>query len=217
MKKEKKAVLFDLDGTLLNTLGDLTDAVNYALTSNGFEPRSEEEVMLFTGNGIKNLMQRSTGLEEDDPKFLIAYSAFKDFYLEHCLDKTYPYQGIKETLLELKKRGYEIGVVSNKADYLAIKIINHYFPNTFDFVTGARENMLLKPASDLPMYALKCLNVCTNDAYYVGDTMTDSDTAWNSNLKLINVTYGFRTKEELLCHGAKVFAETPEELLKYLK
>jgi len=217
VKTMTKAVLFDLDGTILNTTLDLNDAVNYALLVNNFNEITLEETIKYTGNGIKKLMERAIPGGKDNVLFPKAFNDFKEYYNIHCLDKTTAYPEMAHTLSILKERGYLLAVVSNKADFLTKKIVAHYYPNTFDYVIGARENMNLKPAADLPQFVLQELKVEKENAFYIGDTDVDFETAVNTGLKPIIVTYGFRSKAFLIKKGITVFSNSPIGLLDYLK
>ncbi len=212
-----KAVLFDLDGTLLNTSLDLRNALNYALRNSGAKEVTVEDVLLRTGHGIKNLVEVSIPNGLNNPAFNQAYEDFKEYYKENCTNDTYMYPEVVETIRKIKNRGYKVAVISNKADFLTQKIIKFYFNDLFDVITGARDDMRLKPAPDLCEFVLKELDVAKNNAFYVGDSYTDYETATNSNLRPLIVTYGFKSKEFLINKGVKVLLDSVKELLEYVR
>lgn len=211
-----RLVIFDLDGTILDTLEDLTDAVNYALRQNGQPERSIDEVRRFVGNGIKKLIERAvqpgTGPEETDK----IYDDFMPYYKAHCADKTKAYDGIDELLSELKREGFLTAVVSNKADAAVKKLCERYFSGLFDFCVGERAGILKKPAPDSVNEVLGKLSVNRTEAVYVGDSDVDLDTARNAGLDCISVNWGFRDEEFLLEHGAVKIAKYPGQIMDYV-
>mgnify|MGYP002624510375 CR=1 FL=1 len=211
----KKAVIFDLDGTLLNTLEDLRDAVNFAMKSCGFPERSLEEIRRFVGNGVRVLVERAVpeGINEDE--FEKAFSLFKEYYKENMEKNTRPYDGISELLSSLKKAGIKMAIVTNKADFAAIPLCNKMFPQV-DTVIGTSENVVPKPDPQGVYKALEELGCEKDEAYYVGDSEVDAETAFNSGLDLISVLWGFRTRQELERLGLTNFVSTPKELEKIL-
>jgi phosphoglycolate phosphatase len=217
-KTDKKidTVIFDLDGTLLDTLEDLTASVNYALKKFGMPARSKSDVKSFVGNGIRRLMIRAVPDGEDNPSFAEVFDAFKQHYNEHCNDKTKPYEGIPELLAELAARGYSLAIVSNKVDSAVKNLNNRYFDN-IKVAIGDREGMKIKPAPDSVNIALNELGKTRETSVYVGDSDVDLETAKNSGLECISVLWGFRDKEFLVSHGAKTFAEKPLDILSVLK
>lgn len=212
-----RLVIFDLDGTILDTLEDLTDAVNYALAQNGQPKRSIDEVRRFVGNGIKNLIMRAvqagTAAEETEK----IYNDFMPYYKAHCADKTKPYDGINELLADLKKDGYLTAVVSNKADAAVQKLCDRYFDGRFDYCVGERAGVLKKPAPDSVNEVLKKLAVDRAEAVYVGDSDVDLETAENAGLNCISVSWGFRDERFLTEHGAVKIAGTPKQIMDYVK
>lgn len=212
-----RLVIFDLDGTILDTLEDLTDAVNYALGQNGQPKRSIDEVRRFVGNGIKNLIiravQAGTAAEEAEK----IYNDFMPYYKAHCADKTKPYDGINELLADLKKDGYLTAVVSNKADAAVQKLCERYFDGMFDYCVGERAGVLKKPAPDSVNEVLKKLAVDRAEAVYVGDSDVDLETAENAGLDCISVSWGFRDERFLTEHGAVKIAGTPKQIMDYVK
>lgn len=204
-------VIFDLDGTLLDTLEDLKNATNYALNVCGMPERTLGEIRQFVGNGVRNLMIRAVPQGEDNPEFERAFAVFKEYYGEHCNDTTKAYDGIPELLQELKNAGYAMAIVSNKIDSAVQDLNNRYFPQV-DVAIGDRENLKRKPDPDSVFLALKELGRTREEAVYVGDSDVDLATAQNAGLPCISVLWGFRDREFLVQHGAKIFVEKPIEI-----
>ena len=207
--------IFDLDGTLLDTLGDLAASVNYAMRTHGMPEHSVDEVRLFVGNGVRRLMERAVPGGAAHPAFEAAFATFRRHYMEHSLDTTRPYEGIPELLQELKRRGGHTAVVSNKFDAATKELCRHFFPDTIDVAVGEHEaeGIRKKPAPDTVLQALSQLGVGQEGAVYVGDSDVDVQTARNSGLPCISVLWGFRDREFLLAHGAETFVSQPSELL----
>lgn len=209
-------VIFDLDGTLLDTLDDLCNSVNYSLITNNFPERSLAEVRTFVGNGIRLLIERS--VPEGTSKELIdkTFECFKTYYAVHCNDKTKTYPGVMDMLKELKKNGYKIAVLSNKAQYAVTKLCNIYFNNLLDDAVGARENVAKKPSPDALYICAENNNINLNNVIYVGDSDVDVATANNAGVRGIAVTWGFRSRELLIKCGAENLADNTDELLQIL-
>lgn len=209
-----KTVIFDLDGTLLDTLQDLADAVNAALHRYGYPRRSIEEVRDFVGNGIRQLMVRALPGGDDNPDFPAVFSAFRESYTAHCFDHTCPYPGIDKLLLSLKAAGCRVAVVSNKADAAVRTLCGRFFPDTVDIAIGERETegIRKKPAPDTVLEVLRRLDADRTSAVYIGDSDVDIMTASNAGLPCISVTWGFRSREFLAGHGAVRYADSPREL-----
>ena len=207
--------IFDLDGTLLDTLGDLAASVNYALRTHGMPEHSIDDVRRFVGNGVRKLMERAIPQGADNPLFDETFATFRQYYMEHSLDTTKPYEGIPETLAELKKRGCSLAVVSNKMMAATQELIRHFFPDTIEVAIGENEaeGIRKKPAPDTVFAALRQLGVGKGDAVYVGDSDVDIETAQNAGLPCISVLWGFRDRDFLIRHGAKTFVSAPQELL----
>ena len=207
--------IFDLDGTLLDTLGDLAASVNYAMRTHGMPEHSVDEVCRFVGNGVRRLMERAVPGGAAHPAFEAAFATFRLHYMEHSLDTTRPYKGIPEMLQELKRRGKHTAVVSNKFDAATKELCRHFFPDTIDVAVGEHEaeGIRKKPAPDTVLQALSQLGVGQEGAVYVGDSDVDIQTARNSGLPCISVLWGFRDREFLLAHGAETFVSQPSELL----
>lgn len=210
------AVVFDLDGTILDTLLDLKNATNAALTQCGYPERTLEEVRMFVGNGIRKLIERAvpkgTSAEDTDK----VHRAFTEYYKAHCADNTRPYNGIPKLLYDLKAAGVKTAVVSNKADYAVGELCRDYFDGLFDFYVGEREGIRKKPAPDSVLEALKNIGVSVEQAVYIGDSDVDIDTAKNSGLAFIGVSYGFRGRGFLEAHGAVDIADSVEDIYRYL-
>lgn len=212
-----KAVVFDLDGTLLNTLEDLTDSVNAALEAYHCPKKSIEQVRTYVGNGIKKLIERCLEGGETHPDFDNIFETFKVHYKNNCQNKTRPYEGIMELLTALKTKGKKLAIVSNKADF-AVKELNEFYFKEFDMVAiGEREKIARKPAPDSVYQALKELGVSKEQAIYIGDSDVDVKTAENAKIPCISVLWGFRDKELLEKCGAKYFAKDCKEVLELIE
>ena len=208
-----KAIIFDCDGTLLDTIKDLTNAVNYALEKFGFALKTEEETLKMVGNGIKMLVKRALPEEVEQNVFDKVFAYFKAYYNEHYADFTAPYSGITETLKILKKQGYRLALVSNKQrDYLA-KLYDMFFKDTIEYAIGETEGYAPKPAPDMVNLTLSKLGVKKEDAVYVGDSSVDIATARNSEMDGIFVSWGFNTKRQLIENGAKIIIDAPLDLV----
>lgn len=207
--------IFDLDGTLLDTLGDLAAAVNHALRTNGMPEHSLDDVRFFVGNGVRLLMERAVPGGADNPKFEETFATFREYYMQHSLDTTRPYDGIPETLAALKKRGCRLAVVSNKFMTATQELIRHYFPETIEVAIGEHEaeGIRKKPAPDTVNEAFRQLGVGKENAVYVGDSDVDIMTARNSALPCVSVLWGFRDRDFLIQHGAETLISAPSELL----
>lgn len=214
--KKYDAVIFDMDGTLLNTLDDLADAVNYALRRMGMPERTLEEVRYFVGNGVRRLMELSVPDGFDNPAFEKTFAVFKEYYGEHCNDKTRAYDGVVELLRELRDEGYALAIVSNKLDSAVKELSEIYFQGIVKVAIGEREGVAKKPAPDTVYAALKELRMPAERAVYVGDSDVDVMTAKNSGLPCISVLWGFRDRKFLEENGGVTFAETPREVKQYL-
>lgn len=209
-----KTYIFDLDGTLLDTLNDLHASCNYALKVHGMPIRTKEEVRQFVGNGVKKLMERAIPNGLDNPLFEDTLQTFRQHYLLHNLDTTRPYPGIMEMLGKLKEQGKNIAVVSNKFYTATQDLCKYFFGDTIQVAIGEREDIKKKPAPDTVLEALRQLQATKQDAVYVGDSDVDVETARNSGIPCISVLWGFRSKSFLLSHEATTFIESPSELTK---
>jgi len=209
------AYIFDLDGTLLDTLDDLAASVNYALRTHGMPEHTNDDVRLFVGNGVRKLMERAIPDGASNPDFEATFATFRQHYMTHSLDTTKPYDGIPETLEALKAKGCHLAVVSNKMMAATQELCRHFFPDTIEVAIGENEaeGIRKKPAPDTVIAALRQLGVGQEGAVYVGDSDVDIETARNSGLPCISVLWGFRDRDFLLQHGAKMFISNPSELL----
>ena len=210
--KKYELVIFDLDGTILDTLDDLTDSVNYALEKHGYPLRTKEEIRTFVGDGLLMLVRRAIAPEMDETIIQTVLAEQKAYYKEHCADKTKPYEGIMELLEDLKTTGYKLAVVSNKADYAVQILCEQYFPGLFHMAVGEKENVRKKPAPDSVNAVLEKLQTDRADAVYIGDSEVDIETAKNAGLDAVLVTWGFRDAEFLQERGAKTLVNTAKEL-----
>ena len=213
-----ETIVFDLDGTLLDTLDDLTDATNAALKKFSLPLRTREEVRAFVGNGIAKLIERAIGVE-NSALHAAVLDEFKRYYLAHCADKTAPYEGILPLLQELKARGIQTAVVSNKADFAVKELDKQYFDGLLLAAVGENEaeGIRKKPAPDSLFAVLWDLDADIEKTVYVGDSDVDIQTAKNAGVPCICVTWGFRDRAFLEAHGGEVFVDTPAEILRYCK
>ena len=215
-----QTVVFDLDGTLLDTLEDLYLSVNRALEAHGLAKRTRDEVRLATGNGIARLIRICAGPACDQALYEKVFADFKADYAEHSMDHTAPYAGVPQVVAALKEAGVHVAVVSNKADFAVQAIINDTFPGVFDCVMGENEAVGIrkKPAADMVWAALERMGVSAapGDFVYVGDSEVDLATAANLGCSCITCTWGFRDADWLVSKGANVLVDTPEELLTAL-
>lgn len=213
--KEYSTYIFDLDGTLLDTLGDLAASVNYALRSVGLPEHSIDDVRRFVGNGVRLLMVRAIEGGDSNPRFEEAYATFRSHYMEHGLDTTQPYPGIMELLKELKARGKKIAVVSNKFYDATQELVKHFFGEYVSVAIGERENIRKKPAPDTVLEAMRMLGVDKEGAVYIGDSDVDFNTAKNVGIPCVSVLWGFRDREFLESIGATTFITQPSQMLEY--
>ena len=209
-----RTFIFDLDGTLLDTLQDLATSVNYALRSQGMPEHSLDDVRCFVGNGVRKLMERAVPEGVHNPRFEAAYQSFREHYMLHSLDTTQPYDGIPEVLQQLQSRGCRLAVVSNKMMAATQELCHHFFPE-IEVAIGENEaeGIRKKPAPDTVLAALQQLGVSKDQSVYVGDSDVDIRTAQASSLPCISVLWGFRSREFLLEHGATHLITHPDELL----
>ena len=209
-------IIFDLDGTLLNTLEDLCDSTNYALTKHDYPARALEEVRRFVGNGVRRLIERALPDGVTKEEFEVVFEDFKSHYQIHCNDKTGPYDGILPLLREIKRRGCKIGIASNKIKSAVQKLDRIYFEGLVDKAAGVADGILPKPDPGMINALLEELESDAARTLYVGDSEVDVRTAANAGLDMVSVLWGFRGKEELEAAGAARFVEKPAQLLEYL-
>lgn len=204
--------VFDMDGTILYTLDDLTDAVNVGLTAVGYPTRTVKEVRSFVGNGIRRLIERAVpdGTEKGDVDRV--HAVFTEYYNLHCADKTRPYEGVVDLLERLRKAGVKTALVSNKEEGAMKDLVEQYFAGLFDVAIGDRPGLAKKPAPDGVNLALSALSADKGNAVFIGDSDVDYQTAVNASLPCISVTWGFRDRPLLESLGATVFADTPEDV-----
>lgn len=206
-----KAVIFDLDGTLLNTLTDLYNSVNHGLSSFGFPERTIDEVRSFIGNGVKKLMERSTPEGTDEETNAKCLDIFRAHYLQHMADNTAPYEGVNELIGRLEAKGIRTAVVSNKLHSAVVDLCRDYFP-AIEEAIGVSVEEERKPN---PVNVLKVLNlfgITAEECIYVGDSEVDVQTAHNAAVKCIGVTWGFRDEAELKKNGADFIAHNADEV-----
>ncbi|MBQ8667732.1 MAG: HAD family hydrolase [Lachnospiraceae bacterium] len=209
-------IIFDMDGTVLNTLDDLTDSVNYVFSKFGLPARSRDEYRQFFGNGIGYAMKCAA--PEGTPDSLIEemIPVFKEYYDIHCLDKTGTYDGIIDLMKELRDSGCKMAIVSNKIDSAVKELNERFFSEYVSVAIGERPGVSRKPAPDTVFAALAELGSSPDEAVYIGDSEVDLMTAKNSNLPCIAVLWGFRDRDFLIKNGASAFAKTPKDIISYL-
>lgn len=210
-------IIFDLDGTLLDTLQDLANATNYALGKHGLPLRTTDEVRRFVGNGIRTLI--TSAVPEATPQTLQeeVFADFNLYYKAHCADNTKPYPGILQLLAELRHQGCQTAIVSNKADYAVQELARQYFPGLLDAACGERQGTARKPAPDMLLAIMQKLHADASSSVYIGDSDTDLLTAQNAGLPCIGACWGFRGRKFLLEHGAALLADNAEEILRLCK
>lgn len=209
-----RAVLFDLDGTLLDTLDDLTGSVNAALRRFGYPARTKDEVCRFVGNGVRKLMERAVPAGCTD--FPAVYEAFRQHYSAHCCEKTRPYPGIPEMLKAIQHHGLQAAICSNKMDAAVSTLREKFFAPWIQVAVGDSPYLEKKPAPDLLYSAMGKLGVLPDEVIYVGDSDVDLETAKNAGVPCVSVTWGFRDETFLCAHGATALAADPGALLRLL-
>lgn len=207
-----KLAVFDMDGTILDTLEDLKDSTNFALEKCGYPVRTYDEVRRFVGNGIRKLIERAVPEGLTTEQIDRVHEVFTEHYKVHCADKTKAYDGIKPLLEKLRASGVKTAVVSNKADYGVQELCKEYFDGLFDYAVGEREGIRRKPAPDAVNEALRVLGMSKSEAVYIGDSDVDFETAKNAELPCISVLWGFRDEEFLREKGATLFVHDPAEI-----
>lgn len=214
-----KNIIFDLDGTLLNTLDDLTNSVNFALKKYDFPLKTSEQVKEAVGDGVYKLFERILPAGTANPLFSEVVDTFKQNYRENMCNKTSPYIGIIPLLDDLKFNGYKIAVVSNKFDSAVRELCEKYFRGLIDFSAGENEyfGIKRKPAPDIVLSVMKEFGASVEDTVYVGDSEVDIMTAQNANIPCISVTWGFKTHDFLIKNGAKTIVHAPYQIFDILK
>lgn len=212
-----KAVIFDLDGTILDTLDDLADSVNFALQKHGLPVRENAEIRSFLGNGMVNLVKLSAGDKAENIERILA--DFKEYYAKHSADKTKPYDGVLETISALKEQGVKTAVLSNKGDFAVQPLVKRYFGGLIERAQGENEaaGVLRKPNPDGVYKIMKELGVTEKETVFVGDSEVDILTAKNAGVDCVAVTWGFRDEKDLIENGAEKLISKPSELLDFFK
>ena len=213
-----KAVVFDLDGTLLNTIEDLAGSTNHALRLASLPEHSVEDYYSFVGNGIEKLLERASGCLPGSETFDLVKKEFMEHYSRHSMDKTHPYDGMNDLLNKLNKKGIALAVLSNKNDSFIKTLMEKFYPEiSFDVLMGKRDEYPPKPDPASLKEVLRQLKAKEGEVLYVGDSNVDVQTAHGANLPCIGVTWGFRTREELIKEGAERLADKPEDILNRIE
>lgn len=210
--KKYDAILFDLDGTLLDSLEDMKDSVNYVMKEFGFPERTLEEIRAFVGNGIRRLIERSVPEGTDARTCEAALDAYRNYYNGHCMIKTKPYDGVPELLAALKKEGFAMAIVSNKNAEAVEEMRAHYFGDVIPLAFGQSDAVPKKPDPSMVYAAAERLSVPKERCVYVGDSEVDIETAKNAGIDCITCLWGFREKEFLMERGAGILAEEAEDI-----
>ncbi len=211
-----KAVIFDLDGTLLDTIDDLAAALNYALKKHGFPTHKREAVLGFVGDGVANLVSRGMDCPQSDSRFSAVFEDFRAYYGLHNADLTHPYEGVSELLSSLREAGIKTAVVSNKYDAAVKALSGRFFGELIPLAIGEGPTVKRKPSPDALLYAMDYLGASFGEAYYVGDSEVDIETARRAGIECLSVLWGFRSREALSSAGATHLFETPRQLLRFL-
>ena len=208
--------IFDLDGTILNTLDDLADSLNHVLAQHNFPQHTADEVRMMVGNGILNLIKRALPNDTEQTTVETVYADFNAYYKLHSADKTKPYDRITEMLEQLKARGIKLAVVSNKADYAVQDLCVKYFGGIFDAVSGEKTGVPKKPAPDGVNNILSELGIERKNSVYIGDSDVDLQTAANAEMDCIAVNWGFRDEKLLRENGAELIVSSPDEIVEII-
>jgi len=212
-----KLALFDLDGTILNTVKDLQLSINHCLDKYNFPNKSEKEVASYMGNGIRRLCELAVPTGTDIKIIDEIFDMFNDYYAVHCNDYTKPYDGIIETVNKIKENGVIVTVISNKADYAVQPLLRNHFNGVFEYGVGLKEGIRKKPHPDSCNEIINKFNIKKNDAVYIGDTEVDIETAKNAGIDCISVSWGFRSKKELEDAGASIIIDNVSDLIRLVK
>ncbi len=207
-----RLAIFDMDGTILNTLTDIANAINHTLQVFNKPTRDIEEIRMFVGNGLRKLVERAFPEDTDSETLEAAFKELLAYYGEHSSENTSPYEGINETISRLKSLGISTAVVSNKADFAVQKLAQEFFDGLFDYAIGEHTGFAPKPAPDMVDEILRRADISRDESVYIGDSDVDLQTAANSNMDCIAVSWGFRSKDFLKAHGATVIADSPDDL-----
>lgn len=207
-------IIFDLDGTLLYTIEDLTDSTNFALTKLNFPTRTLEEITRFVGNGVRLLIERAVPEGTDNKDIEECLNIFKEHYSKNMFNKTKPYPDIIEMLKNMKSQGYKTAVVSNKFDTAVKELCRKYFNELIDTAVGQRENINKKPAADGVIEVMKELGVNKEQCIFVGDSEVDIQTAENAEIPCLSVVWGYKSIDFLYSNGAETLIYSPEEILE---
>lgn len=210
-------IIFDLDGTLLNTLADLAAATNHALAEHKLPQRTTDEVRLFVGNGIRKLIERAVPADTPAKLHEEVFASFNRYYKQHCADSTRPYEGVPQLLQQLRAAGCRTAIVSNKADYGVQALAKQYFDGQLDAACGERAGIAKKPAPDMLLAIMRQLKAEPASTIYIGDSDTDLDTARNAGVPCIGACWGFRGRAFLEAHGAKLLAENVSDIWEFIK
>lgn len=211
-----KLAIFDMDGTILDTLTDIYNAVNHSLKTFNMPLRTKEEVRMFVGNGLRKLAMRAVPAGTDNDTLEKFYDELINYYGKHSAETTAPYDGINTTLKALRNKGIATAVVSNKADFAVQSLAKEFFDGLFDYAIGEHNGFAPKPAPDMVNEILSRSSFSREDAVYIGDSDVDLLTACNSKMDCIAVSWGFRSREFLQEHGANVIISEPKELLSLI-
>lgn len=212
-------IIFDLDGTLLDTLEDLKNAVNHVLAAHGYPIKTLEEIRKSVGNGTKVLLEKTVPDGSSNPLFNTINEEYQKYYLEHCNEKTGPYKGVREAMKQLKDKGYKMAIVSNKPDSAVKELRDKYFGEYLNVAIGDKEGRRRKPYPDSVFAAIEELGSDHDECIYIGDSEVDFLTAENSGLPCISCLWGFRTQEELISNGVdpENFIKSPDEIMSKIE
>ena len=213
----KKAAIFDLDGTLLYTLEDLTDSTNFALAKYDYPVCTLEQIRSYVGNGVYKLIERALPDGAQNPDFSVCLETFKNHYKQNMYNKTRPYNGVIKMLKELKSKNIKTAVVSNKFDAAVKELCRNYFGELIDIAVGEAENIQKKPAPDGVLKVVKKLGLSSKECVYTGDSEVDIQTAKNADLPCISVLWGFKDKDFLVQNGGKYFAKKPKDIIEIIE
>lgn len=208
----RKLVIFDLDGTLLYSLEDLMNSVNFALAVFGYELRTMDEISSYVGNGVQYLLRQAVPDNISEEDFQLCFECFKDHYSKHCCDKTRPYDGVIEMLKILKAKGVKVGIVSNKYQSAADETCKHYFDGLYDMVLGESDVCRRKPSPDGINIMCEKFGVEKNEAIFFGDSEVDIKTGDNAGVYCVSVLWGYRDRDFLSRNGAKLFVSNPLDI-----